>query len=192
MLTGTVTIYGHDSDPDSPCSSTTYQLAELATCYNASWVYYSIDMCTLPMPGSTSTSTSSAAAATVTVSASSSSSNHTGAIVGGIVGGVGGLALILGLAWWLLWSRRRRCQQQLHPQMQMPMPPPVQPSYPVYNTNASHPPPPPPPQELSSKSRVEMPNTGKTIKPEVRDVKDVKLLAPDGRYYAELPGQPIV
>lgn len=191
-----MTIYGHDADPDEPCSSQTTKVAELATCYNASWVYYSIDMCTLPLPGSTTSP--AVAAATVTVTASSSS-NHTGAIVGGIVGGVAGVALILGLGWWLLWSRRRRRrqkqqqQQQLHPHMQMPMPPPVHPPYPVYNANAPLllPPPPPPPQELSSKSTVEMPNTGKTIKPEVRDVKDVKLQAPDGRYYVELPGQPL-
>jgi hypothetical protein len=39
---------------------------------------------------------------------SSSSSSHTGAIAGGVVGGVAGLAILVGLIWFLLRRRDRR------------------------------------------------------------------------------------
>ncbi|KAF2103610.1 hypothetical protein NA57DRAFT_53125 [Rhizodiscina lignyota] len=116
----TVTIYGKDATPDS-CSSTSLQFAEIAMCYNASWVYYSIDACLRPgtaayssaLSASSAASTSSAAAATSSSSSSTSHSSHSspiGPIVGGVVGGVLVGMLVLGGGFFLL--RRRRTQKQ--------------------------------------------------------------------------------
>ncbi|KAF5845303.1 hypothetical protein GGP41_002869 [Bipolaris sorokiniana] len=50
LLTLSATIYGADAEEFVPCSSTALQFAQIAACYNASWVYYSVDMCTPPNP----------------------------------------------------------------------------------------------------------------------------------------------
>ncbi|KAH8697275.1 hypothetical protein BGW36DRAFT_378354 [Talaromyces proteolyticus] len=102
-----VTIYGNDSDVSSPCSSTTLQLAQIATCYNSSWVYFSIDNCQAPVSSTVgASSTATAPATSSTNSSSGGSSTNVGAIVGGVVGGVVGLGLIA-LAGWFLWLRQR-------------------------------------------------------------------------------------
>lgn len=107
-----------------PCSSTALQFAQIATCYNASWVYYSVDACTPPQSSSISRDPTRA---TSTPSTSSSAANtphksHTGAIVGGVVGGVGGLALI-GLALFFVHRRRRSKKKALEQPPAVPQPP---------------------------------------------------------------------
>ncbi|OAG05612.1 uncharacterized protein CC84DRAFT_1186812 [Paraphaeosphaeria sporulosa] len=97
----TPTIYGKDEDPTSPCSSKTLEFAHIATCYNRTWVYYSIDFCDVP------NGTPSPLASAVP---QSSPGNHTGAIAGGIVGGVCGIALVVGLVFW--YVRRNRDGQR--------------------------------------------------------------------------------
>ncbi|QDS68575.1 hypothetical protein FKW77_000511 [Venturia effusa] len=91
-----VTIYEKDTTSD-PCSGAAI-IAELAKCYNTTYVYYSIDMCTAP---------SSTSSASPRSSATTSSRNpNTGAIAGGIVGGVVGVAaVIFGL---FLYMRREK------------------------------------------------------------------------------------
>ncbi|KAF2467947.1 uncharacterized protein BDR25DRAFT_327148 [Lindgomyces ingoldianus] len=83
-----VTIYGHDDETNQPCSSPTKIVAELASCYNSSWVYYSIDGC--DPPGQTPS-----AAPTLSTTPQHKNSSNIGAIVGGIVGGVVGIALVI-------------------------------------------------------------------------------------------------
>ncbi|KAF4538207.1 uncharacterized protein LTHEOB_10977 [Lasiodiplodia theobromae] len=102
-----VTIYGSNSNSLS-CSSEAIQVAELATCYNTSWVYYSIDQCISPKDIASTTSSSSTSTASSSSSASgNSSSSSTGAIAGGVVGGVAGLALIAGALFYFLRKRRQ-------------------------------------------------------------------------------------
>ncbi|KAF2681599.1 hypothetical protein K458DRAFT_309108 [Lentithecium fluviatile CBS 122367] len=115
-----VTIYGKDSDPESPCSSTVLEFASLARCYNTSWVYYSIDACTPPdqLPSSSSASSSSKPSSSNATTPTSSPSpepqrkSRTGAIVGGVVGGVSGIALVAGLVFFSVRRNRRLRQDQ--------------------------------------------------------------------------------
>ncbi|KAH7050993.1 hypothetical protein B0J12DRAFT_699080 [Macrophomina phaseolina] len=108
MITGldegcTVTLYG--TDGDEMCGEMAPKfLADVQTCYNSSWVYYSIDFCTVG--GSTFTSGSS--------SNSNDNNAATGAIVGGVIGGVVVFALVLliPLYLWLIRPRRRLLRQQ--------------------------------------------------------------------------------
>jgi len=125
-----VTIYVDDLSGDI-CSGP-LQVASIAQCYNATWAFYSIDMCdpagagntnipTLPSTAISSTSSTtslssidSAAAASASsasasaTAASSSGGSNTGAIVGGVVGGVLGLAAIIGLTIFLTVRTMRR------------------------------------------------------------------------------------
>jgi hypothetical protein len=111
------TIYGPDAQEFVPCSSTVLEFAHIGVCYNASWVYYSIDTCIPPTP------TVSPLSPTSTPNeAKTSSKSHTGAIVGGVVGGVGGLALI-GLAFFLIYRRRRNKKRALEQPPTAPLPP---------------------------------------------------------------------
>lgn len=110
-----MTIYVDDLSGDI-CSGP-LQVASIAQCYNATWAFYSIDMCdpagagntnipTLPSIAVSSTSSPSSSLADSAVAANSASASasaassggesNTGAIVGGVVGGVVGLALIIG------------------------------------------------------------------------------------------------
>ncbi|KAF2106561.1 hypothetical protein BDV96DRAFT_607255 [Lophiotrema nucula] len=126
-----VTLYGPDTTSD-PCSAEILAVAEIATCYNSSWVYYSIDGCDIPsqipsskassstpLPTSTTLSTVSLLSTTTTTTATSSASaspssapqavNHTGVIVGGAVGGVAAVALVAIAV--LLFFRKRKTSQ---------------------------------------------------------------------------------
>jgi hypothetical protein len=110
-----VTIYGNNSDPSMPCSSEIKIVAQLAQCYNSSWVYYSIDGCDIPSTLPTSSALSEAtASATSTPSAAVRPS--TGVIVGGIVGGVSAFGLVFVFAMYFL----RR-----HYRSHRPPPPPL-------------------------------------------------------------------
>jgi hypothetical protein len=121
ILTTAVTIYEKDNEDE--CSSTAFkQFAVVPTCYNASWIYYSIDLCnnpsgptTLPNPSDTPSDTPASSQTSTPTNSSApqtSSNGHTGAIAGGVVGGVCGLALVAGLIIFLMRRRRRHGQQQ--------------------------------------------------------------------------------
>ncbi|KAF1954192.1 hypothetical protein CC80DRAFT_129864 [Byssothecium circinans] len=124
-----VTIYGANEGPD-PCSSSLKIVAQIGTCYNASWVYYSIDGCvqpsassiilptTTPTPTSTSTPIATATVANydaspTTTPISAPGTSHTGAVVGGITGGVAAFAVLLALTMVLL--RRQYLGKPLPP-----------------------------------------------------------------------------
>lgn len=122
-LTTSVTLYGKDSDPDSPCSSQVLlEVDRVATCYNASWIYYSIDFCDPPEDDVRTSSTSTIASATSIASASSTISStasvapqasrkkRTGAIAGSVVGGVCALAIVAALVF--LYIRRSQAHQR--------------------------------------------------------------------------------
>ncbi|EUC39638.1 hypothetical protein COCMIDRAFT_10292 [Bipolaris oryzae ATCC 44560] len=112
------TIYGADAEEFVPCSSTALQFAQIASCYNASWVYYSVDMCTPPNPTINPSRPTGASN-----EPNNSNKNNTGAIVGGVVGGVGGLALI-GLTFFVVYRRRRNKKHALAQPPTVPSPPP--------------------------------------------------------------------
>ncbi len=108
-----VTLYGENYGPLS-CSSATKIVGRLATCYDSSWVYYSIDGCLPPSSSTTKpyaikpTATGpSATSATATQAASSTPEpkTHTGVIIGTTVAGVS--CFLLGLTGALLIFRRR-------------------------------------------------------------------------------------
>ncbi|KAF2646545.1 hypothetical protein P280DRAFT_387981 [Massarina eburnea CBS 473.64] len=118
-----VTLYGENEGPLS-CSSSLKIVAQMGTCYNTSWVYYSIDGCLqprssslilptstpIPTPVSVPSSTISVASATATISEESEprTNRTTGAIVGGITGSVASFAVIFGIVLCL----RRRYQEK--------------------------------------------------------------------------------
>lgn len=74
------------------------------------------------MPSNTTTSPSSnstSAPPTSTNTTAPASFNHTGAIAGGVVGGVAGLALVAGLAFFILRRRQKKkaaTEKAVHPQ----------------------------------------------------------------------------
>ena len=90
-----MTIYGKDTT-DDPCSSDVKEIAQPIACYNSTYYYYSIDMCD---PVAALPSNSPVA-----------KKSHTGTIVGGGVGGVIGLALILGVVFWIVRKKRQERQ----------------------------------------------------------------------------------
>jgi hypothetical protein len=96
---GPVTIYVNDSNT-TICGGYQEEI-QIGECWNSTFVYYSIDMCDLGALTSPS----------VTASASASSGPTTGTLVGGIVGGLAGLAVILGIALWVL-ARKKRARKQ--------------------------------------------------------------------------------
>ncbi|OJD32496.1 uncharacterized protein BKCO1_37000195 [Diplodia corticola] len=93
----TVAIYGDDINTFI-CSSKVFEIAEVGKCYNASWVYYSIDGCI--SPGETPSAVPSGG-----------QSSPTGAIVGGVVGGVVAVAAVIGA---FLYARRSWKLQSEH------------------------------------------------------------------------------
>ncbi|KAI0503155.1 hypothetical protein F5B22DRAFT_563144 [Xylaria bambusicola] len=113
-----VTIYG--DDPKDPiCSATNNTIAEPLVCYNSTWAYFSVDLCSprsSSLTTSTSTSTSSATATTTmttptTASESSSNNVNVGAVVGGTISGVFVLAIIAGAGLYFFWFRPRQQRQ---------------------------------------------------------------------------------
>jgi hypothetical protein len=119
-LTCTVTLYG-DNEGALMCSSTTKIVGHLATCYDSSWVYYSIDGCLTPASSSATLSTKPTAtgpSATRTASTALEPRVHTGIIVGSTVAGVS--CVILGLIGALLVLRRRRKAQSTDRKHELP------------------------------------------------------------------------
>ena len=110
-----VTIYANDTIAGEPCSAVVLQFASIATCYNSSWVYYSIDACIPP-----SSSSSASSSPTSSSTPQNHHSNHTGAIVGGVVGGIAGVAILVGIAIFLFVRRRRQQRQQPNKPQEMP------------------------------------------------------------------------
>lgn len=92
----TVTIY--EDAPGDICSGTQVENVDIASCWNSTYVFYSIDFCD---PGAANSSPSP--------STSKSSAPPVGAIVGGVVGGVIVLVvLVCGLGWVLFKKRQAR------------------------------------------------------------------------------------
>ncbi|KAI1364704.1 hypothetical protein F5Y08DRAFT_204291 [Xylaria arbuscula] len=114
----TVTIYG--DDPEDPiCSATNNTIAEPSVCYNTTWTYFSVDLCSKQMSSSTttlpftSTSTSSSATSTATSPTATPESNHlnVGAVVGGTISGVFVVSLLVGAGVYLFWFRPKQQRQ---------------------------------------------------------------------------------
>ncbi|KDB23929.1 hypothetical protein H109_04171 [Trichophyton interdigitale MR816] len=99
-----VTLYGRDDIAGQPCSSSVTQVAEIATCYNTSWVLYSIDECTVPAPGQTR------------VPVPNMTRDYTGAIVGSIIGGLFVIATSIIIGWFCFVYRPRRRQEECQEQ----------------------------------------------------------------------------
>jgi hypothetical protein len=95
----TVTLYTTDTTNDV-CSGLAVGDIHIATCYNTTFVYYSIDFCDAgAAQSSPALSSVSSAAATSSSSADAvtgKSSSHLGAILGGVIGGILGLCVIVG------------------------------------------------------------------------------------------------
>jgi hypothetical protein len=115
MLTAQATIYGADVDADTPCSSEVLQFPQIATCYNTSWVYYSIDACTPPSSSSSSPTTLLPSSSSTSTAPPSPSPPDTVAIAGGAVGAVCGLAVLASIIFLFLRRNRKRRQQQQPP-----------------------------------------------------------------------------
>lgn len=102
-----VTIYV--ADPNTTICGGYQEEIQLGDCWNSTFAYYSIDMCDLSgldPQSSTVHATSPATATPTPTSAPSDSGPSTGTLVGGIVGGLAGLALLLGLALWILKRKK--------------------------------------------------------------------------------------
>lgn len=99
-------------DPNTTICGGFQKEIQLFDCWNSTFAYYSIDMCTAGAPTS-DTLPSPTSPPTATFSSSSSNSGPpTAALAGGIVGGLVGLALLVALAWWILRRKKRAWQQQ--------------------------------------------------------------------------------
>ena len=118
-----VTIYGNDTKPNEICSADLVEIAQPPpTCYNASWVYFSIDECT-PLNSTSATSLPSAAfpsspiatfsSTTAAIASASSmqeaaSDHRTRTILGGGFGGIAAILLLVALFSLGYYIRRRR------------------------------------------------------------------------------------
>ncbi|KAI0799511.1 hypothetical protein GGR55DRAFT_476789 [Xylaria sp. FL0064] len=114
-----VTIYGHDKE-NSICSATNLALAEPAVCYNSTWIYFSVDVCSPPSSISQSLSTSTlatSASSTTSTTTPTTAPEHTssgvnvGAVVGGTISGVFVLALVVGAGLYFFWFRPKHQRQ---------------------------------------------------------------------------------
>lgn len=132
----TVTLYGPNDETGLTCSSSIKILGEVATCYNSSWIYYSIDQCLPPSKSSivlpsvtssfassssvflTSTSTSTPSASTTSSISSlmptpaAQSSTHTGAIIGAVIGSIAVFALLIGMLLLCLYRRKKQTPER--------------------------------------------------------------------------------
>ncbi|EFQ99223.1 hypothetical protein MGYG_02237 [Nannizzia gypsea CBS 118893] len=95
-----VTLYGRDDIAGQPCSSSVVQVAEIAACYNSSWIFYSIDECTAPAPGQTKAPVPDMAR------------DYTGAIVGSTIGGLFVIAIFIIIGWFCFVYRPCRKQNE--------------------------------------------------------------------------------
>lgn len=98
------TIYQPDTTSDT-CSGYAI-VASIATCYNTSWAYYSIDMCS--KAAATSTSSSSTATSTASSGSSSEEGMSGGDMAGAVVGSVCGLGVIAAVSVYLFWVRPKQ------------------------------------------------------------------------------------
>ncbi|KAI0402367.1 hypothetical protein F4802DRAFT_373509 [Xylaria palmicola] len=115
----TVTIYG--DDPDDPfCSASHQKLAQIGSCYNSTWTYFSVDNCAAVDTTTSSSKTTSVTSTTSTTSTSTPTTTPTttsepaptavnvGAIVGGTISGVFVVAVLGGAALYFFWFRPRQ------------------------------------------------------------------------------------
>lgn len=122
LIASAVTAYQANTDADV-CSGFPFAI-EVATCYNSSWIYYSIDNCNAAAVQSSSLTSASASASATNNSSnnvSAKSTNHTGAIAGGVVGGVVGLALVLGGVFLYLRKKKAKTNASGAQEMETPI-----------------------------------------------------------------------
>ena len=102
-----------------PCSSEAKIVAQLAQCYNSSWVYYSIDGCDIPstLPASSALPEATSSA---TPAPTANARPSTGVLVGGIIGGVSAFALVFISAMYFLRRHYRSRQPPLPPSHELP------------------------------------------------------------------------
>ncbi|KAI3341241.1 hypothetical protein F4824DRAFT_306787 [Ustulina deusta] len=138
----TVTIYG--DDPKDPiCSATNNTLAQTTVCYNSTWTYFSVDLCSplTTISDSTSAPTTSTTSTTTPTAAPESATNkvNVGAIVGGTISGVFVVASLVGAALYFFWFRpkhqRQMAELPTHPDTS---PPGDREAYAMSDTHAKH------------------------------------------------------
>lgn len=103
------TIYQANTDSDT-CSGYAV-IASVATCYNTSWIYYSIDECSRDAASTSATDSSSTATSSAT-SSSASGNVSGGAIAGAVVGSVCGLAIIGAVSAYIFWFRPKQQEKK--------------------------------------------------------------------------------
>ncbi|KAJ0124996.1 hypothetical protein J7T55_006339 [Diaporthe amygdali] len=108
----TPTIYQKDSTSDI-CSGDQI-IGYISRCYNTSWVYYSIDMCTsvTTSDASSATSTSSSTSSASSTSIATSNGVSGGAIAGAVVGSVCGLGIIAAVCVYFFWFRPKQRERK--------------------------------------------------------------------------------
>ncbi|KAK8218035.1 hypothetical protein IWZ01DRAFT_134993 [Phyllosticta capitalensis] len=104
-----VTIYDNNTS-EGICSPVVLQVANIASCYNTTWTYYSIDGCTVP---SSSSAPKTSSSSSTRKGSKKKHRKHTAAIAGGVVGGIAGGAAIAALSYFLL-RRRLRARRAAH------------------------------------------------------------------------------
>lgn len=108
-----VTLYGNDTN-ELICSSDVTLAAGQGKCYNSSWQYYSVDMCTPLVPSSTTTLLSISSTTTnPTSTATSSNSVNVAALAGGSVAGTLVIIAVIATAGYCFWwkSKVKKIQQ---------------------------------------------------------------------------------
>lgn len=89
-------------------------VGRLATCYDSSWMYYSIDSCLPPSPLSTSALSTKAEASNVSAAHVASQAAgpkvQTGLIVGSTIAGFSGIILGVAVIWLILRRRTQKMQ----------------------------------------------------------------------------------
>lgn len=111
LTVNTATIYLSDIN-ENPCSGQA-EIGFLSRCYNTSWIYYSIDMCT-PLSSGGSSSSTSTALPTSESSAAAATSHRVSdaAIVGAVVGSVCGLGIIAAVCVYFFWFRPKQRERK--------------------------------------------------------------------------------
>ncbi|KAI0199434.1 hypothetical protein F4808DRAFT_211903 [Astrocystis sublimbata] len=111
-----VTIYGNDTTPDS-CSSDLKIVAFQGKCYNSTWAYYSVDLCTplVPSPSTTSDESPLQTGAANPTEAGASLVNNSLSL--GAVAGISVVSTLLfvgatATAIYFLWCQPRMKKQQ--------------------------------------------------------------------------------
>ncbi|KAI1771014.1 acyl-CoA N-acyltransferase [Hypoxylon cercidicola] len=107
-----ITIYGHDTN-ELICSSDLTIEASQGKCYNSSWQYYSVDLCTPLLPSSSSTlpSTSDVTQIPSQIAAPPNDVNVAAVAGGSVAGSLGMVAIVAAAAYYLWWRPKMRKSQ---------------------------------------------------------------------------------